>query len=136
VQPSVTAPNRVEPAERHWKACQWLQSQIEVPFAGAAGMQSRSIHSRRHLQLAEWLRLRQQAQCLCQGSAVDRLALKIEPRTVQDQSPDGRDPSGRSPAIQPQRHDQAAGGVGDKDYGQLGMSAGDDRERALKFIVA
>jgi hypothetical protein len=136
VQPGMPAPDRIEPAERHRTACKRLQVQVEVPFAGAADVQRRPVHPRLRLKLAQRPRLREQAQRLGHGPAQHRLALKVEPRTVQHKARDGRDPPSRSPAVEPQRSDQAARGVGNEEYGQFGMSLGDDGERALKLIVA
>src|SRR6266567_1014247 len=101
MQPGVSAPYRVEPAEHHGKSRERLQVQVEVPFAGAADVQRRPVYPRLRLKLAQRLRLREQAKRLGHWPAQDRLALKVEPRAVQHKARDGRDPVGRSPTVKP-----------------------------------
>jgi len=135
VEPGVPAAHCVEPAEGHREPGQRLQAEVKVPFPGAADVQGQPVHARRPLELPVGERPAQYAQGLGEGPALDGRALQVEPRAVQHQGGDGRDPPLGSPAVQPQRDDEAAGGVRGDDHGPAGMGAGDDRERPLKLFV-
>jgi hypothetical protein len=135
VQPGVPAADGVEPAERHREPVQRLPGKIEFPFPGAADVQGLPVHARRSLELPVGECPAQYAQGLGERSPLDLRALQVEPRAVQHQAGDGRDPPARAPAVQPQRDDQAAGRVGGDDHGQAGMGIGDDRQRPLELLV-
>ena len=138
VQPCVSAPDRVDPAERHREPADRLPVQVVIELAVVVAVQRGAVAAlgRRagHQLLAE---ARYRADRCGADGAQDRRALQVQPRAVQDKAVDvlGGGGAATPQPVQPQRHDQTARRVAVQQHLRPAGGRDDDVERALQLDV-
>ena len=98
----MSAAYRVQPAHGHGESGQRFEGEVEVPLAGAAGVDGLPVDAGQGGKLAERRYFGEHAQQLGEDPAVGRFALQVKPGAVEDDAGYWGHASGSAAAVQPQ----------------------------------